>query len=190
MIAPSGSSEYRKMLAGEPYLASDPQLVAARGRARDLTRAYNQSRQDEQALRNRLLCDLLGEVGTNTWIEPPFHCDYGRHIFIADNVYLNFNCVMLDCAPIRLGRNVKVGPSVQFYAAHHPIDAEHRIAGPEMASPITIDENVWIGGGTIICPGVRIGPNAVIGAGSVVAKDIPADVVAVGNPCRVIRAIG
>ena len=178
------------MLAGELYLASDPELVRARSHARDLTRAYNQSRQEQAQQRRAILHELLGACGANVWIEPPFYCDYGRHIYLADNVYLNFGCVMLDCAPIRLGRNVQVGPSAQLYAAHHPLNATERIAGPELASPITVEENVWIGGGAILCPGVTIGRNAVVGAGSVVTRDIPADVVAAGNPCRIIRQLG
>jgi maltose O-acetyltransferase len=177
------------MLAGELYEAWDPDLVRRRGRARDLTARYNATRQDDQEVRRTLLCDLLGRCGKKVWIEPPFYCDYGENIELADNVYLNFGCVMLDCAMIRLGRNVLVGPYVQFYAGYHPLDARDRIKGPELAAPITVEENVWLGGGVILCPGVTIGPNTTIGAGSIVTKDVPAGVLAAGNPCRVIRQL-
>jgi maltose O-acetyltransferase len=177
------------MLAGELYEAWDSDLVRRRARARDLSARYNSTRQDDQNLRQTLLRELLGRCGEKVWIEPPFYCDYGENIELAASVYLNFGCVMLDCAQIRLGQNVLVGPYVQFYAGYHPLDARERIKGPELAAPIVVAENVWLGGGVILCPGVTIGANTTIGAGSVVTKDVPAGVLAVGNPCRVIRQL-
>jgi maltose O-acetyltransferase len=182
-------TEKEKMIAGEMYDASDPQLVAERRRARDLCRELNLSRDAERDLRRRILTDLLGRVGEEAWIEPPFHCDYGSNISLGDKVYFNFDCIILDPAPVVIGSRVQFGPAVQIYTATHPLNAAARSAGPEFAKPIEIGDDVWIGGGAIVCPGVRIGARSVIGAGSVVTGDIPKDVFAAGNPCRVIRSI-
>ena len=182
-------TEKQKMLAGELYSAADPELVAERKRARRLTRLYNQTTEEETAEREELLRELLGSVGGRIEIEPPFRCDYGSNIDAWDGVYMNFDCVILDCAPVRIGENVACGPGVHIYAATHPLEAEERIKGPELAKPVTIGNNVWIGGGAIISPGVSIGDNSTIGAGSVVTRDIPANVFAAGNPCRVIREL-
>ncbi|HEY1055070.1 MAG TPA: sugar O-acetyltransferase [Emticicia sp.] len=122
-------------------------------------------------------------------IQTPFYCDYGSNIFAGENLFINFNCTILDCARVIFGTNVFLAPNVQIYTAYHPIIASERIKGPELASPVTIGDNVWLGGGVIICPGVNIGSNTTIGAGSVVTKNIPANVVAAGNPCRVIREL-
>ncbi|WP_257457412.1 sugar O-acetyltransferase [Archangium lipolyticum] len=180
-------TEKEKMLAGELYLATDPQLTAERARARKLLHAYNQSTQDEPTLRENLLSQLLGAVGAGTWIEPPFFCDYGEHIRMGARVFMNFQCVILDCNPVTIGDDVSVGPNVQIYAATHPLDPDERIKGPELGRPVTIGSKVWIGGGSIICPGVTIGEGSTIGAGSVVVRDIPPYSFAAGNPCRVIR---
>ena len=182
-------SEKDKMLAGELYDASDPELTAARTNARRLMRLFNTSTEEIPDTRLKILSELLGQAGAGLWIEPPFYCDYGFNIFIGDNTYLNFNCVLLDCNIIRIGKNVQIAPTVQIYTAYHPIVAAERIKGPELAAPVTIGDNVWLGGGAIICPNVTIGQNSVIGAGSVVTKNIPANVVAAGNPCRVIRQL-
>jgi maltose O-acetyltransferase len=182
-------TEREKMLAGELYRASDSELMELRRRARETTSAYNRTAQDDSSVREELLRALLGRCGSKVWVEPPFYCDYGVNTYLADGVYLNFNCIFLDCATIEIGENTKLGPSVQLYAAHHPVRAAERIAGPELASPIKIGKNCWIGGGTIVCPGVSVGENTTIGAGSVVVRDIPANVVAVGNPCRVMRSL-
>jgi maltose O-acetyltransferase len=182
-------SEKAKMLSGELYHPIDPELVADRRRARLLLEAYNRSSIDELAERDRLLRELIPQVGRELWIEPPFYCDYGEHITIGDNVYFNFNCVILDVAPVTIGSRVLFAPGVQIYAATHPIDPVVRRSGLELGAPITIGDDVWIGGGAIICPGVSIGSGTTIGAGSVVTKDIPAGVLAVGNPCRVVRQI-
>ena len=132
---------------------------------------------------------MLGKMGTNIDIQTPFFCDYGCHIEVGNNFFANFNCIFLDCNYIKMGNNVFLGPAVQIYTAFHPVAAEERIKGPELALPVIIGDNVWIGGGSIICAGLTIGSNTTIGAGSVVVRDIPSGVVAAGNPCRVIRTI-
>jgi len=182
-------TEREKMLTGELYLASDPELVALRQGARRLTRLFNQTTEDEPETRDALLRELLGTAGQGIFIEPPFRCDYGGNIRIGDRFYANFGLVVLDCARVQIGDDVMFGPSVHLYAATHPLDAHQRIQGPELAAPITIGDRVWIGGGAIICPGVTIGSRTTIGAGSVVTKDIPSNVVAAGNPCRVMREL-
>jgi maltose O-acetyltransferase len=181
-------SEYEKMLSGTLYDAGDKQLVEMRVKARKWMSQYNQVGHDKQ-LREKFLKELLGKVGNNADIQAPFFCDYGCHIEVGDNFFANFNCVFLDCNYIKMGNNVFLGPNVQVYAATHPLVAAERIKGPELASPIILGDNVWIGGSSIICPGVTIGENTTIGAGSVVTKDIPSNVVAAGNPCRVLRKL-
>jgi len=182
-------TEKEKMLAGEMYDAMDPQLVAGRRRARELCNALNNSRDEDRKLRERILHELFGRSGDSIWIEPPFHCDYGANISLGSNVYFNFNCVILDPAAVSIGDNVMFGPAVQIYTATHPVNAAERRMGHEFAQPIEIGSDVWVGGGAIILPGVHIGARSVIGAGSVVTRDIPEDVFAAGNPCRVIRHI-
>lgn len=181
-------TEYEKMLAGELYDAGDPELLNMRIKARAWMRHYNQTVFDKD-MRTHLLKQLLVKTGSNIDIQTPVYVDYGCHIEVGENFFANFNCVFLDCAYIKCGNNVFLGPNVQLYAAHHPVIAAERIKGPELASPITIGDNVWIGGGSIICAGVTIGDNTTVGAGSIVVKSIPANVVAVGNPCRVIKQL-
>ncbi len=176
------------MLAGELYDPLEAQLCAERQRARDLCQALNATREEEKEERARILAALLGQE-TDVWIQPPFFCDYGWNIRVGSKVFFNFNCVVLDVMPVEIGSNVLFGPSVQIYTATHPIAAEERRLWLESAKPIRIGSDVWIGGGAILCPGVTIGDRTVIGAGSVVTKDIPSDVVAAGNPCRVLRAL-
>jgi maltose O-acetyltransferase len=182
-------SEKEKMLGGELYNPLDPQLLADRQRARLLFKAFNDTRDDQSEERLRLLRALIPATGVGLLIEPPFHCDYGSNITIGDNVFFNFNCVILDVARVTIGSNVLFAPSVQIYAATHPLSVAQRRAGLELGKSITIGDDVWVGGGVIICPGVTIGAQSVIGAGSVVTKDIPEDVLAYGNPCRVVRSI-
>lgn len=180
-------TEKQKMLSGELYLASDSELVVDRNRARRITRVYNNTTEEETEKRVQILTELFGKVGWNVNIEPPFHCDYGSNIYVGDNFYMNFGCVILDCNKVKIGDNVLCAPYVQIYTAYHPTSPEIRLSGRELAAPIEIGNNVWIGGGAIICPGVTIGDNTTIGAGSVVTKDMPENAIAVGNPCRVIR---
>lgn len=174
------------MLRGELYNPSDPELVAARERARGLCRAFSEARDAD--VRRTVLCELLGNGAQTADIQAPFFCDYGSHIHLGERVFFNFNCVVLDVCEVRIGDFTLFGPAVQIYTASHPLNAELR-RREELGAPVTIGSDVWVGGGAIILPGVTIGSRSVIGAGSVVTKDIPDDVVAVGNPCRVVRAI-
>ena len=183
-------SQKEKMLGGELYDPLDPQLSAERRRARLLSKALNDTRDDQQGERARLIRELIPDAGEGVWIEPPFFCDYGSNIRLGERVFFNFNCVVLDVAPVLIGSGVLFGPAVQVYGATHPLSAAERRKGLEAGRPVEIGDDVWVGGGTVICPGVRIGERAVIGAGSVVTKDIPAGVLAVGNPCRVVREVG
>lgn len=175
------------MLAGELYLAHDPELVAARRRAQGLLARFNTAGPEDDALRVEVLAELLGGIGGGAVIQPPFRCDYGTYITIGARSFLNYDCVLLDCARITIGQEVQIAPGVHLYTATHPIDAAARRAGWESALPIAIGDGVWLGGGTIVCPGVSIGENTVVGAGSVVTRSLPANVVAAGNPCRVLR---
>lgn len=182
-------SEREKMLVGEPYLASDPELLELRRRARRLLRRFNDSDPDEPGLRQELLFKLLGALGPGSEIEPPFYCDYGSQIHAGKGLYLNFGCVILDPGQVTIGDQLFCGPGVHIYTASHPLDPDQRCQGRELALPVTIGDKVWIGGGSIICPGVDIGSGTTIGAGSVVTRSIPAGVLAAGNPCRIIRTL-
>lgn len=182
-------TQREKMLAGELYVASDPELRKMNQRNRRLVYDFNHSLFDENEKRERIIKELLGKTGENIYFEPPFHCDYGSHISVGENFYANFDCIMLDVAPITIGDDVMFGPRVGVYTASHPTDPVIRKSGVEFGKAITIGDNVWIGGDVVLNPGVTIGNNAIIGSGSVVTKDIPANVVAVGNPCRVLRSI-
>lgn len=177
------------MLAGEWYVPDDPELEAAVQRARKLTRRFNELDVEESESRRELLGELLGEVGEDVVIRAPFQVDFGTHISIGPRTFVNFGAVMLDCAPITLGADVMLGPNVQLLTPVHPLSAEPRRAKWEAARPITIGDNVWLGGGVIVCPGVTIGENTVVGAGAVVTRDLPANVVAVGNPARPHREL-
>jgi maltose O-acetyltransferase len=180
-------TEKENMLSGEMYDATDPQLTAERRRARDLCKSLNESHASEQELRRRIIRELFGRAGDDIWIEPPFYCDYGSNITLGSKVFFNFNCVILDPALVIIGSDVLFGPGVQVYTSSHPISASDRRTWREFARPVKIGSDVWVGGGAIICPGVRIGSRSVIGAGSVVTNDIPEDVFAAGNPCRLTR---
>jgi maltose O-acetyltransferase len=182
-------TEKDKMLAGDLYDPLDPQLVGERRRARLLAKALNDTRDDQQEERARLIRTLIPASGRDTWIEPPFYCDYGHNITLGDRVFFHFNCVVLDVAPVSIGSRVLFAPAVQIYAATHPLSAEARAGGLELGKAVSIGDDVWVGGGAIVCPGVRIGEGSVVAAGSVVTRDIPAGVLAAGNPCRVIREI-
>lgn len=184
----SARSEKHKMIHGEPYDPRDPELVADRGRARELLHKLNACPPGDDAARAALTAALLGRE-TDAFLQAPFFCDYGYNITVGSGFYCNFNCVILDVAPVTIGDRVLLGPAVQIYTATHPLDAAARAGGLEGGSPVRIGDDVWIGGGAIVLPGVTIGDRAVIGAGSVVTKDLPADVVAAGNPARVIRKL-
>ncbi|UFP96239.1 sugar O-acetyltransferase [Gloeobacter morelensis] len=182
-------SEKQKMLAGELYRASAPELVALRVRARGLVDLYNATAATQGEQRRLLLSELFGSLGQSVEIESPFFCDYGSQIHVGEGFYLNTGCVILDCAAVTIGAHVLIAPGVHIYTATHPTDPAVRRSGLELALPVTIGDNVWIGGGAIVCPGVTIGENTTIGAGSVVVKSIPANVIAAGNPCRVLRPV-
>jgi maltose O-acetyltransferase len=181
-------TERDKMLAGDFYDPFDPELVAGRKQARDLCWQLNATQEADQQLRRDILTQLFGQGGDTVWMQPPFYCDYGTNILLGDRVFFNFNCVVLDICTVRIGDFTLFGPSVQIYGATHPMNADQRRLH-ESGKPIEIGSDVWVGGGAIICPGVRIGSRSVIGAGSVVTRDIPPGVFAVGNPCRVLREI-
>lgn len=185
----SVKTEKEKMLAGELYDPLDEQLSQERTRTRLLIQELNQTREDDASARARLVRELIPDSGEDTWIQPPFYCDYGSNITLGDKVFFNFNCVVLDVARVRIGSRVLFGPNVQIYAATHPLSAAERQTGQELGKEIEIGDDVWVGGSAVICPGVSIGARSVIGAGSVVTRDIPEGVFAAGNPCRVIRAI-
>jgi len=181
-------TEREKMLASELYDPADPELLRLRGRARDLCQALNATREAEQESRRRILADLFGAGGDSVRMQPPFFCDYGVNIELGDSVYFNFNCVVLDVCHVRIGDFTLLGPAVQIYTALHPFDAAAR-RREEYGKPVEIGSDVWVGGGAIILPGARIGSRSIIGAGSVVTRDVPADVFAAGNPCRIIRPL-
>ena len=181
-------SEREKMLAGELYDPFDPELVAGRERARDLCQLLGATREAQRDERRRLLGELFGQGGETVWMQPPFYCDYGSNIELGERVFFNFNCVVLDVCRVRIGDFTLFGPAVQIYTALHPLNAGLR-RREEYGKPIDIGSDVWVGGGAVILAGVTIGSRAVIGAGSVVTRDIPEGVLAAGNPCRVIRQI-
>jgi maltose O-acetyltransferase len=187
MTAPTGQKA--KMLAGELYLATDPQLVAEDLRAQELLYRFNLTRPDAGDERRALLSELFDTFGAGAVLRPSFRCDYGGNISIGEDTFINYDCVFLDCNRITIGRQVQIAPRVQIYTATHPLDAATRRSGLEFALPVVIQDGAWLGGGVIVCPGVTIGENTVVGAGGVVTRDLPAGVLAVGNPCRVLREL-
>lgn len=186
---PDGRSMRERMLAGDLYIADDPELAEHGLRAMDLMDAFNSTPARDPRERRRLLRELLGAIGEDTEIRAPLRVDYGGHIRIGARSFANFGLVALDVAPITIGDDVQIGPNVQLLTPTHPVDPGPRRAKWEAAEPITIGDNVWLGGGAIVLAGVTIGENTVVGAGAVVTRDLPANVVAVGNPARVVRAI-
>jgi maltose O-acetyltransferase len=185
--APGERTPYQKMLAGEPYIADDPQIAAAHHRAMVLLDGYNRDLAASAADRRKILVELLGTIGPDTEIRPPLFCDYGDRLHFGARTFVNFGLMALDVAPIVIGDDVQIGPYVQLLTPTHPIDARARREKWESARPITIGDNVWLGGGVVVLPGVTIGRDTVVGAGSVVTRDIPAGVVAHGNPARISR---
>jgi maltose O-acetyltransferase len=181
-------TEKEKMLAGELYDPLAPELVRARERARELCQDLNATREADQEARRRILKELFGRGGESVRVQPPFFCDYGTNILLGERVYFNFNCVVLDVCVVKVGDFTLFGPAVQIYTATHPMNAELR-RRQESGKPVEVGSDVWVGGGAVICPGVKVGSKSVIGAGSVVTRDIPDGVFAAGNPCRVVREI-
>jgi maltose O-acetyltransferase len=184
------TSEKAKMLAGELYSGGNPELVAERRHAQRLLARYNATGPDDSEIRTSLLHELFGAVGGEADIQPRFSCDYGYNIRVGERVFVNYNCVFLDCAPIEIGDDLQMGPAVQLYTAAHPLDRATRATGLEYARPIRIGSGVWIGGGAIVLPGITIGDGCVVGAGAVVTRDLPSGSLAVGNPARIIRSLG
>ena len=182
-------TEWEKMQCGMMYNDFDEDLFSRRVAAKKIFRAYNKTDDEQTALREELMHKLFSSVGNNVWIEPDFRCEFGKNITIEDDVYINFGCVILDCAPVTIGANSLLGPNIGIYAVNHAIDAEERIHGGCCSKPVHIGKNVWLGGDVKILAGVTIGDNSIIGTGSIVTKNIPSNVIAVGNPCKVIREI-
>lgn len=182
-------TEKELMLTGEPFIPEDEELGRDFLRGRKITRIFNNTTEEQYEYRVQLIKELLKKTGEKVWIEPPFHCDYGCNISVGENFYANYDCLILDINEINIGNNVLLGPRVSMYATSHPIDAEVRNMKIECAKSINIGDNVWIGGSVVINPGVSIGKNSIIGSGSIVTKDIPENVIAAGNPCKVIRKI-
>lgn len=182
-------TEKEKMLAEELYDPRDEELRQDAARSRRLTRLFNSTTEEQKEYRVMLLKELFGSTGEHIHIEPPFHCDYGKNIYIGENFYANFDCIILDVAEVYIGNDCLFGPRVSIYTPNHPIDAEVRSTGVEYGKSVHIGDKVWIGGSAVINPGVTIGKNTIIGSGSVVTKNIPPNVIAAGNPCRVIRPI-
>lgn len=182
-------TELEKMVQGLLYDPMDKELFQSRRRARLLIRKLNAIPEDKERQRRHIFKDLFAETGSRFFIESPFICDYGSNIFWGENAYANFGCIILDAAPVRIGKNVMIAPAVKIFTATHPLEYEARNSGRELAKPITIGDNVWIGGGAIINPGVTIGDNSVIGSGAVVTKDVLPNVFAAGNPCKFIKEI-
>ncbi|HBK46380.1 MAG TPA: maltose acetyltransferase [Xanthomonadaceae bacterium] len=179
-------SEKQKMLAGEPYDPSDAELQADHVAAKQWAQRYNAAAVESPQVRGALLRERLGSVGEGAVLRPPFHCDYGYNIHLGARAFLNFNCVILDVCEVRIGDGTQIGPAVQIYAADHPRDPAGRASGLEFGRPVRIGRNVWIGGGAIILPGVTVGDDAVVGAGSVVTRDVAAGATVAGNPARAI----
>ena len=186
---PDARSNRERMLAGDQYIADDPDLTRESNRAANLTAAFNATAGDDDAGRARILRELLGSVGECTVFRPPFRCDYGYQTHVGARTFANWGLICLDVGRIVIGDDVQIGPNVQLLTATHPVEPGPRRSKWEGSSPITIGDNVWLGGGVIVCPGVTIGENTVVGAGAVVTRDLPPNVVAVGNPARVIRTI-
>jgi len=183
------ASEKEKMLDGELYDASDPELVREQQRARRLTRRYNETAPDDETDRRDLLEELLGSLGEDCQIEPPLRCDYGYNIHVGENFYANVDCVILDVCRVEIGRNCLLGPGVHIYTATHPTEAGDRATGLEYGKPVTVGDDVWIGGQAVLNPGVTVGDNAVVASGAVVTEDVPDNVVVQGNPATVVKEL-
>lgn len=178
-------TDYEKMLASQPYNCMAPELDLLRRETARRSRSFNRAEEEEQ---QALLKEIIGELAESAFICPPFYCTYGRHIHLGERSYINMGATLLDNAPIRIGADVMIGPNVQIYTAAHALDADERIQGVETALPVTIEDRVWIGGGAILLPGITIGREAIVGAGAVVTRDVPAGARVVGNPARILPA--
>lgn len=182
-------NQKERMLAGLPYKAWQDGLTEERRQCHMKIYDYNQTRPDDREKMTERIKEILGKTGKELWVETPFYCDYGSNIEVGENFYSNYNCTILDVAKVTIGKNVMFAPNVSIYTAGHPIHPDSRNSGYEYGKPVTIGDNVWLGGNVVVVPGVTIGNNVVVGAGSVVTKDLPDNALAVGNPCRVLRFI-
>lgn len=182
-------TELELMNAGELHYFCDEEIDAIAFKAQELIERFNAAPANDEATRKEILKELLGKGGEWCLIKPPFHCDYGKFIEIGEGSFLNYDCIILDACKVKIGNRVFIGPRTCIYSASHPIDASVRLSGYDISKPVTICDNVWLGGNVVVTPGVTVGEGSVIGAGSVITKDIPANVIAAGNPCRVIREI-
>lgn len=182
-------TEWERLQQGFIYNDFDEDLFERRDAAKKLFKAYNKTNDDEGELRNKILQQLFKQIGKNVWIEPDFKCEFGKNITIEDDVYINFGCIILDCSEVTIGSHTLFGPNIGLYPVNHSTDAQERINGGCYGKPIHIGKNVWLGGDVKVLAGVTIGDNTIIGTGSIVTKDIPSNVIAVGNPCKVIREI-
>lgn len=189
LYQPDDRSNYERMLAGDQYIANDPIMTREADRTARLTHKFNAAVGDDHVGRKEILRELLGSIGEGTMVRPPFRCDYGFQTHIGARTFINWGLICLDVGRVIIGDDVQIGPNVQLLTATHPVDPEPRRNKWEGSRPITIENNVWLGGGVIVCPGVTIGENTVVGAGAVVTKDLPPNVLAVGNPARIIRSI-
>lgn len=182
-------TEREKMVSGELYDPDDPELIADRRAGRDLTERLNRLQVSEESQRTELVADLFGSVGDDVYLEPPFRCDYGYNIHVGDDFYTNFDCVILDAGRVEIGDDCMLAPGVHIYTATHPLEAAKRVKGPEYTKPVTVGDEVWIGGRAVLNPGVTVGDGAVIGSGAVVTDDVPANVVVQGNPAEIVKEL-
>lgn len=189
MVESLMTSEKEKMVDGKMYDPTDPELVAGRERARRLIRQYNQTEETQHERRKDLLYELFGSMGDRILIEPPFRCDYGDNIYLGENFYANFGCVVLDVCPVKIGRDCLIGPGAHIYTATHPLNATERNSGYEYGKPVTIGDGVWIGGRAVLNPGVTVGDGSVVASGAVVTDDVPGGVVVQGNPATVVKEL-
>ena len=187
---PTAPTALDRLRGGLPHRGTDPGLIFLRQKARALVREFNATPEDRMTVRLRTLASLFGRLGDNAEVDAPLFCEYGQHLFVGDDFIAGPNCVLTDVGRITIGDRVRLGPGVHLYAVARPFDADQRAQGLEQAAPITIGDDVWVGGGTIVNPGITIGSGTAIGSGSVVLEDVPAGVFASGNPCRVVRELG
>lgn len=189
MMTEQNITEKQKMMTGLPFNGGDPELMQDKSHARTIAERYNRTTERETKLRDLTLRELFGSCGDKIFIKPPFHCDYGYNIHVGENFFANFDCVILDAAPVTIGKNCLMGPQTCIYAVNHPLNVEERLKGTLIGKPVTIGDNVWFGGNCVVLPGVTIGNNVVVGAGSIVTKNVPDNAVIAGNPAKILKYV-